>query len=332
MNEETPARFTGRTYHHADFDVVSLLRAKEAGGTTISVIIPARNEEGTVGHVAATLRRSLMDRVGLVDEILVVDGDSEDATGEEARAAGVRVVRQSDVLPEAGTGLGKGEALWKGLAASTGDVVACVDADILDIDDRFVIGLVGPLLTNDDLVFTKAAYDRPFDTGTELLAAGGGRVTELMARPLITTFWPDLAWLSQPLSGEYAGRRVHLEQLPFVRGYGVELAMLVDILDRWGPASIAQVDLDRRVHEHQPLQALGRMATEILHVALSRLGAEGRLVLTDEVGALLRQPIRSDGDLDIVETAVAVSERPPLATWRETAQGPVDAADTSKVD
>lgn len=315
--EETLARFAGRTHHHADFDVTDLLDRRDADATTVSVVIPARNEEGRVGRVARTLREALMETVPLVDEILVVDGDSTDGTAAEAAAAGVRVLRQSRILPEAGTASGKGEALWKGLAASTGDLVVFVDADIEDIDARFVTGLLGPLLTDPDVAFVKATYDRPLRLGDELRPRGGGRVTELLARPLLATLWPELSWLAQPLSGEYAGRRELLESLPFVRGYGVELAMLVDIADRHGVDVIAQVDLDVRVHENQPLDALGRMASEILQVAMQRLSAQGRMVLTDPPASLLPQPIRdADGGLALSHVEISPSERPPLAEWR----------------
>jgi glucosyl-3-phosphoglycerate synthase len=314
--EETLARFAGRTHHHADFDVADLAERKARAGTTLSVVIPARNEEATVGQVAGTLRRLLIDDVALVDEILVVDGDSTDATAECARAAGVRVLHQDEILPDAGSACGKGEALWKGLAAATGDLVAFVDADIQDIDARFVVGLVGPLLTDPGVAFVKATYDRPLRMGDELRPSGGGRVTELMARPLLATFWPELGWLAQPLSGEYAGRRALLESLPFVRGYGIELAMLVDIADRHGVDVIAQVDLDVRVHENQPLDALGRMSTEILQVAMQRLSAQGRMVLTEAPGQLLAQPFRdADGALSLAHVEISPSERPPLAEW-----------------
>jgi glucosyl-3-phosphoglycerate synthase len=317
VSERIEPPVLSRTHDHREFDAEDLAERKRVQGLTVSVVIPARNEESTVGEVVEVLGGRLRDRVGLIDELLVVDADSEDATGEVARAAGARVVRQSEVLPASGTALGKGEALWKGLAATGGDLVVFVDADIVDIGPRFVVGLLGPLLTDPQVRFAKAAYDRPLHLDGQMRATGGGRVTELLARPLIAAFWPELAWLAQPLSGEYAGRRELLESLPFVRGYGVELAMLVDILEREGADVIAQVDLGRRIHVHQPLDALGRMSAEILHVALDRLARQGRLALTDPLARQLLQPIREDDRIVLSGSLVEPSERPPLAAYRQ---------------
>ncbi len=312
------ARSVPRTRHHGEFVAEELAAEKRARGLRVSVVIPARNEVATVGSVAGTLRTCLLDETGLLDEVLVVDADSEDGTAEAARAAGARVVRQSEVLAGAGQGIGKGEALWKGLAASDGDLVVFIDADIRDLDPRFVVGLLGPLLQDPDTRFTKATYDRPLRIGDTLHPHGGGRVTELLARPVIDAFWPELAWLAQPLSGEYGGDRELLESLPFVQGYGVELGLLVDILEHVGPDAITQVDLGQRVHDHQSLDALGRMAAEILHVAIDRLSRQGRLVLTDPLATGLLQPFRNaDGELTIAEHAVEPGERPSLRSWRE---------------
>lgn len=314
----------GRSFRADDWSLNDLVTSKQANATRVSVVIPARNEQETVGVVVEALRAVTVIDYPLVDELVVVDGDSSDHTAAVAEAAGAVVVHQAEVLPDAGTSLGKGEALWKGLAATTGDIVVFVDADIHDIDHRFVSGLLGPLLDDPDIGFVKAAYDRPLQTAAGLEPTGGGRVTELMARPLLATFWPGLAWLAQPLSGEYAGRRSVLEAVPFVQGYGVELALLIDIADRFGSRAIAQVDLGRRIHEHQSLPALGRMATEILQVAVDRLADEDRLVLTDPVGHLLHQPQRSaEGLLSHQTSAIEHRERPPLADWlRSRADGP----------
>jgi len=314
VTESTRARFRARTRHHTEFDGRELARRKRELGLTAAVVIPARNEAPTVGHVAGTLARHLRDEIGLLDEVLVVDADSTDGTGQLAQQAGAQVVRQSEVLPGAGSVPGKGEAMWKGLAATSSDLLVFVDADIRDIGPRFVVGLLGPLLTDPSVAFVKATYDRPLHVGATDQASGGGRVTELLARPLISAFWPELSWLAQPLSGEIAGRRHLLESLPFVRGYGIELAMLVDILDRYGADAITQVDLGRRIHDHQSLDALGRMAAEILHVALDRLSRQGRLALTDALGTELLQPRRDeDGRLELLSHIVTHGERPPMA-------------------
>jgi glucosyl-3-phosphoglycerate synthase len=316
--ERSLDRFEQRTFHHRDFDVDDLAARKRAEGRVVSVVVPARDEEPTVGDVVGVVRSRLQERIGLVDEVLVVDADSTDRTGEVAAAAGARVVRQSQVLPEAGTAPGKGEALWKGLAAARGDLLVFIDADLHDLDPRFVVGLLGPLLTDPAVGFTKATYDRPLRVDDALQPAGGGRVTELLARPLLATFWPELAWLAQPLSGEYAGRRELLETLPFVRGYGVELAMLIDLAEGVGVDAIAQVDLGRRVHEHQPLSALSRMASELLHVALSRLERAGRASFREPFAAQLLQPERDlHGRLVLAPHRIEHAERPPLARWRE---------------
>jgi glucosyl-3-phosphoglycerate synthase len=304
-----------RAHHHRDFAPADLLAAREESSTTVSVVIPARNEQGRVGRVVEVLRRSVVEELPLVDELVVVDGDSDDATFREAAEAGATVLRQSEILPGSGAGNGKGEALWKGLAATTGDLVVFVDADILNIGARFVTGLLGPLLTDPSVKFVKAAYDRPLQVAGRTQDTGGGRVTELMARPLLATFWPELGWLAQPLSGEYAGRRTLLEELPFVRGYGVELAMLIDIADQYGSDVIAEVDLDRREHANQDLHALGRMSVEILQVALERLAAQGRAVLTDTLGVEIAQPERVDGELRHRVHRIAPSQRPPLRSY-----------------
>lgn len=284
-----------RTFHHAEFDPVALAEHKRRHGTRVSVCLPARDEAGTVGGIVADVRRGLVDEIGLVDELLVLDDHSTDDTAAVAAAAGARVVQVDDVLPDQGPGAGKGEALWKSVAAATGDLVVWCDADITDFGTRFVVGLVGPLLLRPDIDFVKGFYDRPVDGS----AHGGGRVTELMARPVIATMFPHLASVVQPLSGEYAGRRSLLERLPFVEGYGVDLGLLVDVAELRGTEAIAQVDLGTRRHRNRPLDELGPQALAVLQTALRRagtgLGGPASLVRPDVepvvVGALERPPL-----------------------------------------
>lgn len=255
-----------RTFHHAEYDARALVEAK--AGRTVSVCLPARNEALTVGTIVDTIRETLVEDVALVDEILVVDDHSTDATAKIAAAAGARVVAASEVLPELGNGHGKGAALWRSLYESEGDLVVWCDADLVDFGPHFVVGLVGPLLTNPDVDFVKGFYERPVtDPGDR-----GGRVTELVARPALGLLFPHLASIVQPLGGEYAGRRELLEQLRFVEGYGVDIALLIDIAAQFGTDVIAQVDLGTRRHRNRPLDELSPQATAILQTVLQRAG------------------------------------------------------------
>ncbi len=233
----------------------------------VSVCLPARNEEATVGPIVAAVVRELVERRGVVDEVVVVDDGSTDATAAVAAAAGAVVATAADVLPGVGPGTGKGEALWKSLHVATGDVLVFLDADLLHFDPAFVTGLLGPLADDPTVGFVKGFYERP---------GGGGRVTELVARPMLGLFFPELACVRQPLGGEFAARREVLEQVPFVQGYGVDLALVVDVAARFGPATIAQVDLGVRTHRNRPLDELGAQATAVLRVALQRAGIEDR--------------------------------------------------------
>ncbi len=259
----------GPTFRAADLDVGALVAAKS--GRTTSVCLPARDEATTIGRIVEAIVSELVVAHALVDEVIVVDDRSTDATARVAAAAGARVVAADSVLPELGEGTGKGEALWKSLAVSTGDVVAWCDADITDFDPCFVSGLLGPLLLDPHLGFVKGFYERPVGGVT----GEGGRVTELVARPLIALLLPGLDGFSQPLSGEYAGRRDVLERLPFSQGYGVDLGLLADALALLGHDRVAQVDLGVRTHRNRPLGDLGATALAVLHEGLGRAGVEG---------------------------------------------------------
>jgi glucosyl-3-phosphoglycerate synthase len=251
--------------HYRDFPLRQLVDAK--GDQTVSVCIPAHDEGDTVGTVVSKVRRHLVDRLGLVDEVLVVDDHSSDDTAKVAEAAGARVIDASEVLANVAGGAGKGEALWRSLYVAQGDIIVWVDADITDFGTRFVVGLLGPLLTDPRVSYVKGYYERPSHGG-----AGGGRTTELMARPVLATLFPHLSTIVQPLSGEFAGRRSLLEQLPFVRGYGVDIGLLIDVAEAVGPTGIVQVDLGTRVHRNRPLEELGPQALTVLQTALDRAG------------------------------------------------------------
>jgi glucosyl-3-phosphoglycerate synthase len=320
MSPAVEAWATCRTSSAKDWPRHRLLRAK--GDTTVSVVIPARNEEATVGTIVTALRRDFIQSVPLVDEVIVVDSRSTDGTAAVARAAGALVVSQDDLTSGLPPMQGKGDALWVGVAATSGDVVAFVDADVDPFDSRFVSGLLGPLLTDPSVSFVKGFYHRPLSFGGHSEPDGGGRVTELVARPLLNLFWPDLAGFVQPLAGEAAGRRQVLERVPFVSGYGVETALLVDLLHLVGLDALAQVDLGERAHRHQGNEALGQMAAQIQLTAWSRLVRDGRANAGAPLPSVLTQ-FRRGGEQplpnlcrEIVVSGIGIDERPPLATVR----------------
>jgi glucosyl-3-phosphoglycerate synthase len=257
-----------------------------------------------------------MERHGLVDELVVMDSGSTDGTYDAAVEAGAKVVRREEVLSEFEPLPGKGEVLWRSLAATTGDVLVFIDSDLRDFTTSFVTGLLGPLLTDRSVQLVKATYDRPLTQGRTVVPAGGGRVTELVARPMINLHWPELAGFVQPLSGEYAARRPLLEQLPFPTGYGVEIGMLVDALRLVGLPALAQVDLSRRKHRNQEIGKLGRMSSEILQVAYERLRREGRLAMAPPATELT-QFERSGDDYVLLTVDMAPAERPPIRTVPE---------------
>ncbi|MGH8902860.1 MAG: glucosyl-3-phosphoglycerate synthase [Egibacteraceae bacterium] len=306
--------FARRTYHMDDLDVDDLAARKAAQGMRVSVVLPSRNEVETIGGVVGA---AMALRGQLVDEIVVLDGGSTDGTRELAEAAGAQTFDDSEVLGEFGPGLGKGDALWRSLAVTSGDVVVFVDADIRNPDSRFVWGPLGPLLLDPEIQLVKGFYERPIQMAGTTYPTGGGRVTELTARPLLNLFWPELAGLAEPLSGEYAGRRALLESVPFFTGYGVEIGMLIDTLASGGLDVIAQVDLGERIHTNQPLDALSRMAFEIIQVARRRLAVED---LPDRYAQFLRS---AGGRLELIEQKVQTTERPPLRDLLGYARGGV---------
>jgi glucosyl-3-phosphoglycerate synthase len=268
--------------------------------TLVSVCLPARDEAATIGAIVASVRRELLER-GFVDEIVVIDDGSRDETAQIAASEGARVVAEGSILPELPSGSGKGNALWKSLYACEGDVICWLDADIRHFRAEFVTRLVEPLLHDPRVLFTKAFYRRPLHGEP----SGGGRVTELVARPLLSHLFPALRDVIQPLSGEYAGRREILETLPFVEGWGVELGLLIDLAARYGPDVITQVDLGVREHRNRPLDELGPQAFAILLAALRKAGV-------DDVAPLAAELMRFDEEHRQVAVPVEVRERPPM--------------------
>jgi glucosyl-3-phosphoglycerate synthase len=310
VHEDTARWFDRRTSRASDWSASRLVDVK--GDTRVSVVLPALNEETTVGAIVSTIRRRLVERHGLVDELVVMDSGSTDRTCAVAADAGARVVLRHEVLSGFEPLPGKGEVLWRSLAATSGDLLVFVDSDLRDFTTNFVTGLLGPLLSDPVVQLVKATYDRPLTHGETVVPAGGGRVTELVARPLLNMHWPKLAGFIQPLSGEYAARRSLLEQLPFPTGYGVEIGILVDALRLVGLDALAQVDLSRRKHRNQDISKLGRMASEILQVALSRLEREGRVKLDAAPATALTQFERSGTGYLVHSRDVAPVERPAL--------------------
>ncbi|MFF9055400.1 glucosyl-3-phosphoglycerate synthase [Streptomyces erythrochromogenes] len=309
MLEEVERWLADRSWSAADRPLDQLLDLKRAAGTTVSVVLPALDEEATVGAIIEVVRRELIEGlpVPLVDELVVIDSGSADRTAEVAAKAGARVVHRDEILPRIPALPGKGEVLWRSLLATTGDVVCFVDADLRDFSASFVSGIVGPLLTDPGVQFVKAMYDRPLGDAP----GQGGRVTELVARPLLNLHWPQLAGFVQPLGGEYAVRRSLLERLPFPVGYGVELGLLVDALHTVGLDALAQVDVGVRLHRHQDGQALGRMAAAIYRTAQVRL-SRGHLVRPE-----LTQFERGPEGFVPHTYAVDTEERPPMLGVKE---------------
>ena len=311
MNQET--WLERNTFHHGAFwDLIKLVEEKEKKGLKISLCIPTLNEEKTIGKEVLILRSELMERYPLVDEFAVIDSGSEDKTLEVASNYGADVYHASDILPEVGNKRGKGENLWKAIHQLKGDIICYVDADISNIHPRFVYGLVAPLIHRDEVTYVKAFYDRPLNYSSGLRPSGGGRVTEILTRPLFSLFYPELSQIIQPLSGEYAARREVLEKIPFPIGYGVETSHLLDLYELYGLETFAQTDLDRRVHRNQTTNALGKMSFGILQTFFNRLHAQGKLDQMPDLETFYRRFEVEDGNYRQLVQEVVEEERPPM--------------------
>ncbi len=305
--------FAEANFHHSEFgDLARLTTLKEKQGVTVSLVLPTLNEEDTIGPIVRRAIREMQERYPLLDEVLVIDSASTDATREIAAAEGARVVQHPDVLDRYGSFRGKGEALWKSLYETSGDIVVWADTDVRNWHHRMVYGTLGPLLVEPRLQYVKGYYQRPIVEGGVLKEGGGGRVTELVARPLINLFFPELSGLIQPLSGEYAGRRALLEQIPFFTGYAVEIGHLIDAAEKAGLGGLGQVDLERRVHRNQELEGLSRMSFVILQAVMKRLEERRRVRLFAELGSTMKLPRSGRGRLSLEVMELADHERPPM--------------------
>lgn len=306
--QEVRAWFDTHTYRESP-SIERLARDRAAAGVSVSVALPSMNEAETIGLVVSTIAEELLGPV--VDEIVVVDGGSSDTSVAIAREAGATAVHfTGDIMPELPMLPGKGEALWRSLAATTGDIVVWVDTDIRNFHSGFVTGLLAPLVADPNLAFVKGFYERPLEAGGVMLPGQGGRVTELLARPLASALFPELTGFLQPLSGEYAGRREALEAVPFFTGYAVEIGLLLDLIAEVGLDRLAQADLGERVHRNRDLGDLGLMSAAIARAMLARADAWGRI----ESHVDLEGPpyVHPGPDGTLASRPIADPERPPV--------------------
>jgi glucosyl-3-phosphoglycerate synthase len=303
------------TFHHGEFwDILELVKQKTEKGLKISLCIPTLNEEKTIGKEIVIFRSELMERYPLIDEFAVIDSGSADNTCEVAASFGADVYRAADILPEVGDKRGKGENLWKAIYQLKGDIIVYVDADIQNIHPRFVTGIVAPLIKNDTIQYCKAFYDRPMAYSTGIRSSGGGRVTEILIRPLFSLFFPELTALIQPLSGEFAVRREVLERIPFPIGYGVETAHILNVYNNWGLQAFAQCDLDQRIHRNQSTDALGKMSFGILQTFLNRVKSYGMVDRLPELSTIYRQFQAEGNRYEQLTREIVEDERPPMIT------------------
>jgi len=306
------------TFHHSEFsDLRKIVEEKKKRDLTVSLCLPTLNEEKTIGKEVILFRSELMQRLPLIDEIAVIDSGSKDRTREIAASFGADVYLASDILPSTGENRGKGENLWKAIYQLKGDIIVYIDADIKNIHPRFVYGLVAPLVLREEIKYVKAFYDRPLAYSEGIRPSGGGRVTEILIRPLFSLFFPELSGIIQPLSGEYAVRREVLERIPFPIGYGVETSHLIDVYAQWGIEAFAQTDLDRRVHRNQQTSDLGKMAFGILQTFFKRLEAQGHIADLPVMQNVLKQFQAHEREYETIEIDIQEIERPPMITIPE---------------
>jgi glycosyltransferase involved in cell wall biosynthesis len=307
--------FAENTFHANEFaDLKQLMALKEKQGITISLALPALNEEKTVGKIITMIKKALMVEMPLLDEMVLIDSDSTDQTRQIAENLGIPVHIHQKILSEMDAREGKGEALWKSLMVTSGNIIVWIDTDIINIHPRFVYGVIGPLLLNPSIQLVKGFYRRPLKMGDKIMAGGGGRVTELTARPLLNLFYPELSGIVQPLSGEYAGRRQALEKAVFFSGYGVETGLLIDIFEQFGLRSIAQVDLLERIHKNQDLVALSKMSFAIIQTVLRKIENRYERAIVEDVNKTMKLIRHSRDGYYLTVEDIAERERPPMIT------------------
>lgn len=320
LSERVDKWFAENTFHRREFeDVKKLVELKERQGLTISLGLPALNEAETVGDIIRTVKQKLLGDLPLLDEIVLIDSGSTDHTVKIAQDFGIPVHVHQEILPQYGSYRGKGEALWKSLYVLSGDIVVWIDTDIKNIHPGFVYGILGPLLKEPQIQYVKGFYRRPLKEDGKTYAEGGGRVTELTARPFLNLFFPELSGIIQPLAGEYGGRREAVERVPFFTGYGVETGLLIDLFNQFGIRAIAQVDLEERIHRNQSLSALSQMSFAIIQVFVQRLEERNRIRLLEEVNRSMKLIKHRRNAYALEVKDIRDHERPPMASIPEYA-------------
>jgi glucosyl-3-phosphoglycerate synthase len=316
MNPKT--WFKGRTYHHQDFKNISqLAKVKEEQQLKVSVGLPTLNVAETLPSILEIIVDELVEKYSLVDQVAIIDSHSKDRTVELAEKAGVEVYFDDEIRTDLGAKRGKGEALWKSLFVLNGDIVIWVDSDIENFHSKFIYGLVGPLLLNQEIQFVKGFYQRPIKEGGKL-KKGGGRVTEILARPLVNLFYPELSYFLQPLSGEYGGRRSLLTSVPFYTGYAVEIGLLIEVWKKYGLNVMAQVDLGTRIHHNQPTVKLGKMSFVILQAFLNLLQDDEKVEIKEDFYRQYNLPKFQDNQYNFEETTLEAVKRPPVASFEKS--------------
>ncbi len=306
------------TFHHNRFsDIKNLVRLKEKKEIKISLVFPTLNEQATIGKEIEIMRDELQINYPLIDEIAVVDSGSTDNTLTIAQKAGAKVYIASDCLPHYGQVQGKGENLWKSLYLLKGDIILWLDADIKNLHPKFAYGILGPLLEFDEIYYVKGFYERPIKIGNRRRRSGGGRITEILVRPLLSNFFPELSGFLQPLSGEYAGRREILEKIPFRVGYGVEVGLLIDIYEQYGLFSMAQVDLDKRIHRNRKLDDLSRMSFAILHTFFTRLQQQETISINKKIENYFNLVKAKGEEIFLLREKFTLRERKPMIEMEE---------------